>query len=207
MKSYIILVFAVTIGFDFVVTNSILKQTVADKDLLLSESNDSSTNHDETLSNNSQTEPERIETNVNGETIIPNLPIEETMQIAIGENFQDSMGLIDFKEAIDNSQQDYFNNDFNLKEQIDTSLEDDFELVKESDYYYNDLISKDPNEIMQTAAGFVPIPIFRKKQKHTPRRQYATRRYNRRPYASRRNYFFYPYYSYYRPSSLRYYYY
>nr|XP_034832149.1 uncharacterized protein LOC117988961 [Maniola hyperantus] len=212
MKSYIILVLTVAVGFDFLVANSVLKQTVVDKDLLLSESNDSTTNHEETLPNNSDIEQKNIETSESGETIaMEDHANEGTLEIDIVENIQNPIDQFDFQEAIDNQlglKEAYNNNNhFNLQEYVDTNLENEFELVKEGDYYYNDVVYKDPNEIMDTAAGFVPIPIFRKKQKQAPRRRYATRRYNRRPYASRRQYYFYPYYRYYRPSSLRYYYY
>ncbi|XP_045773083.1 uncharacterized protein LOC123872681 [Maniola jurtina] len=210
MKSYIILVLTAAVGLDFVVANSVAKQTVADKDLLLSESNDSSTNHEEKFSNNSDIEQENIETSENGETIVEDSPNEGTVELDIVESIKSPIDPFDFKEAIDNQvglKEVYNNNQFNLQEYVDTNLENEFELVKDGDYYYNDVVFKDPNEIMDTAAGFVPIPIFRKKQKQAPRRRYATRRYNRRPYASRRQYYFYPYYRYYRPSSLRYYYY
>lgn len=80
--------------------------------------------------------------------------------------------------------------------------EDDFLIDK--DYFREDM-QKIEHEIMETAAGFIPTPlVFRRKQK--PRRRFATRRHFRRnPY--RRHQLFYPYsyYSYYRPSSLRFY--
>lgn len=62
------------------------------------------------------------------------------------------------------------------------------------------------DEIMQTAAGFAPIPYFRKKNKR-PSTRFPSRRHSQRyPYAIYRSYpFYYPYYRVYRPSSLRYY--
>lgn len=202
MKSCVILALAVAVGFDLVAANTV-KQTV-DKDLLLPESNDSSTNPAETLSN--QKEQKKIETNLNSEAAVEDQTQEITLEIDIEENIQSPLDNFDFQEAIDNQLGlEEFNNDqFNLEENIDTNFENDFEIVNADDYVYNDVIYKDPNEIMDTAAGFVPIPIIRKRKKQTPRRQ-ATRRNNRRPYASRRHYYFYPYYRYYRPSSLRYY--
>lgn len=80
--------------------------------------------------------------------------------------------------------------------------EDDFLIDK--DYFREDM-QKIEHEIMETAAGFIPTPlVFRRKQKPT-RRRFATRRHFRRnPY--RRHQFFYPsYYTFYRPSSLRFY--
>lgn len=203
MKSCVILALAVAVGFDLVAANTV-KQTV-DKDLLLSEGNDSSTNPAETLSN--QKEQKKIETNLNSEAAIEDQTEEITLEIDIEENIQSPLDNFDFQEAIDNQLGlEEFNNDqFNLEENIDTNFENEFEIVNADDYVYNDVIYKDPNEIMDTAAGFVPIPIIRKRKKQTPRRQTPTRRYNRRPYASRRQYYFYPYYRYYRPSSLRYY--
>lgn len=76
--------------------------------------------------------------------------------------------------------------------------------ANEGDFYYNDVIHKDPNEIMDTAAGFAPLPFLKTRRKS--QRPYATRRYFQKPYAYRRFQYFYPYYyGFYRPSSLRYY--
>lgn len=59
------------------------------------------------------------------------------------------------------------------------------------------------DEIMETAAGFAPLPFLRRRQK--PRKHFASRRnFNKNPH--RRFHFFYPYYyTFYRPSSLRFY--
>ncbi|XP_041979349.1 uncharacterized protein LOC121733223 [Aricia agestis] len=88
------------------------------------------------------------------------------------------------------------------------SIDDDYVPMQESDFYYKDLMERDPNEIMDTAAGFVPIPIL-KKRKQKPRRKFANRRYfrrpNPRPNPYRRHYYYYPYYRYYYPGSLRFY--
>lgn len=60
------------------------------------------------------------------------------------------------------------------------------------------------DEIMETAAGFVPTPlVFRRKNK--PRRRFANRRHFRPNPFRRKFHFFYPYYGFYQPSSLRYY--
>lgn len=70
------------------------------------------------------------------------------------------------------------------------------------DLYPNEIIEKHPDEIMDTASGFAPLPFLRRRQK--PRRRFATRRHSQRnPY--RRVFYYYPYYPYYYPSSLRYY--
>ncbi|KAJ0176702.1 hypothetical protein K1T71_007881 [Dendrolimus kikuchii] len=62
-------------------------------------------------------------------------------------------------------------------------------------------LMKMQDEIMETAAGFAPLPFLRRRQK--PRKHFASRRnYNKNPH--RRFQFFYPYYyAFYRPSSLR----
>ncbi|KPI94479.1 hypothetical protein RR46_04547 [Papilio xuthus] len=65
----------------------------------------------------------------------------------------------------------------------------------------DNVIIKEPGEIMETAAGFVPIPIIRNRQKQ--RRRFVTRR-NFQRYPFKRFHFFYPY-PFYHPSSLRYY--
>lgn len=66
----------------------------------------------------------------------------------------------------------------------------------------DEIVNKDPDEIMDTAAGFVPIPIIRNRRKQNKR--VSTRRnFKRRPYLYRR-FYYYPY-SFYYPSSLRFY--
>ncbi|XP_072948813.1 uncharacterized protein [Epargyreus clarus] len=80
----------------------------------------------------------------------------------------------------------------------------DSELPIENDDIYTDVLNKDPNEIMDTAAGFVPIPIFRNKQK--AKRRFATRRqFRRKPSPRRRIFFFYPTYGFYPYNSFRFY--
>lgn len=83
----------------------------------------------------------------------------------------------------------------------DSDIDSEFPI--QSDDIYTDVVNRDPNEIMDTAAGFVPIPIFRNKQKS--KRRFATRRQFRRKPAHRRIFFFYPSYGFYPYSSLRYY--
>ncbi|KAI5644338.1 hypothetical protein NE865_03707 [Phthorimaea operculella] len=63
------------------------------------------------------------------------------------------------------------------------------------------------DEMMETAEGFVPLPIpFRRRQQARRRFTRPNRRYFRKnPY--RTPYYMYPYRSFYYPSSLRYYYY
>lgn len=68
-------------------------------------------------------------------------------------------------------------------------------------YTEDNVIIKEPGEIMETAEGFVPIPIIRNRQKQ--RRRFVNRR-NFQRYPFRRFHFFYPY-PFYHPSSLRYY--
>ncbi|CAH0715647.1 unnamed protein product, partial [Brenthis ino] len=154
--------------------------------------------NDEALSNNSETEQKNDETSVSIEPVEQELPkFEETVNIVI-EDVENQDEVLDLNEpATDNP----------LALQIPDvdNFEEDFIPMRDEDFLYNDLIHKDPNEIMDTAAGFVPIPIFRKKKKpQKPRQPFASRRYFRRPYPYRRLYYFYPYYRYY-PSSLRFY--
>lgn len=105
--------------------------------------------------------------------------------------------------SIDILLQETFSPD-NLLAQSDISFDDLPDTpIMDNILYRTALANKVQDEIMETAEGFVPIPIFRKRQK--ARRRFATRRnFLRNPY--RRNpYFFYPYYGYYHPSSLRFY--
>lgn len=70
--------------------------------------------------------------------------------------------------------------------------------------YRNALESRIQDEIMASAKGFAPLPIFSFRRKQNTRRRFAIRRrYNRYPY--RRFHSAYPYYAFYRPSSLRFY--
>ncbi|CAB3221813.1 unnamed protein product [Arctia plantaginis] len=70
--------------------------------------------------------------------------------------------------------------------------------------FRNALESRIQDEIMASAKGFAPLPIFSFRRKQNPRRRFAIRRrYNRYPY--RRFHSAYPYYAFYRPSSLRFY--
>lgn len=80
----------------------------------------------------------------------------------------------------------------------------------EVDEFSNEIEEKNPDEIMETAAGFVPLPIIRRRKK--PQNRFATRRhFKRQPYYyypsyyRRSPYYYSPYYAFYRPSSLRYY--
>lgn len=99
--------------------------------------------------------------------------------------------------------------EFNLQDPSDANV-DEIIPPNDADYYYNEIINKDPNEIMDTAAGFHPPPFFKRKHKH--RKQVSVRRHFRNPYLyrrafpQRRFYYFQPYYSYYRPSSFGFYY-
>ncbi|XP_049873544.1 uncharacterized protein LOC126372063 [Pectinophora gossypiella] len=80
----------------------------------------------------------------------------------------------------------------------------------DSDLGSDVLVNKVEGEIMETAAGFVPIPIIRKRQHarrrlarpHKPARP-SRRYFMKNPYWT--PYYLYPYYGFYRPSSLRYY--
>ncbi|XP_013186844.1 uncharacterized protein LOC106132075 [Amyelois transitella] len=86
----------------------------------------------------------------------------------------------------------------------------DFKILDREDFNRDEAMESNPDEIMQTAAGFVPVPIIRKfRQKQKARRRVATRRQFKRhprPYTPWRYLYPYSYYSFYRPSSLRYFY-
>lgn len=71
----------------------------------------------------------------------------------------------------------------------------------------NVFLDKIKDEVMETAEGFVPVPLpFRRRQ--MPRRRFANRRYftgnpylRQRPFLRRRPYFYYPYYGFYHPGT------
>lgn len=85
--------------------------------------------------------------------------------------------------------------------QSDINIDYSFPVADDS-YRYTP-VSKIQDEIMETAAGFVPLTIFRRRQ--NPRRRFAIRRnFKKNPY--RKFHLFYPNYAYYYgPSSLRFY--
>lgn len=74
----------------------------------------------------------------------------------------------------------------------------------------NVFLDKIKDEIMETAEGFVPVPLpFRRRQQ--PRRRFANRRFftrnpylRRSPYLHRKPFFYFPYYGFYHPGT-RYY--
>ncbi|CAG9786658.1 unnamed protein product [Diatraea saccharalis] len=87
-----------------------------------------------------------------------------------------------------------------ISEAEDTVLDDNTVSVPD-DVYPNEIIERHPEEIMETAAGFIPVPIIKRRQK--PKRRIASRRhFKRNPY--RRVFYYYPYYPYYYQSSLYY---
>ncbi|CAD0201409.1 unnamed protein product [Chrysodeixis includens] len=92
---------------------------------------------------------------------------------------------------------------------IKTEDEDYLSSDKYGDRYVDNVLGdRIKDEIMETAAGFAPVPlVFRKRQRMPPRRRFTIRRqYQRYPFSPYRRYHsVYPYYSYYRPSSLRFY--
>lgn len=96
-----------------------------------------------------------------------------------------------------------------LDEDSQNAIKTDDEDYLSGDRYVDNILGdRIKDEIMETAAGFAPIPlVFRKRQRMPPRRRFTIRRqYQRYPFTPYRRYQnFYPYYSYYRPSSLRFY--
>lgn len=194
MKNYAVL--WITVGLSFSIASSALTQTISDSDFLLG--NSATRTNDEAISNNSETEQENDETSVSIEPIEQELPkFEEAVNIVIED--------VGNPDEVPDLTEPATDNPLTLQIPDVVNFEEDFVPMRDEDFLYNDLIHKDPNEIMDTAAGFVPIPIFRKKKKtQKPRQPFASRRYFRRHYPYRRLYYFYPYYGYY-PSSLRFY--
>ena len=84
-----------------------------------------------------------------------------------------------------------------------SELSTDYGFQVTDDSYRYAPVHKKQDEDLETAAGFVPITIFRRRQK--PRRRFATRRnFMKNPY--RKFHLFNPYYAYYYgPSSLGFY--
>ncbi|CAG9561912.1 unnamed protein product [Danaus chrysippus] len=198
MKNHIILLLA--LGLGSVVAESVLIQD-GDKKLLLSESNDSGTNHKEEHENNNETEQKNVN-NISVESLqkqqqnndeFVNIVIEESVDTTNTE------APFDLQESLL----------FDIQGNNVMNYDDEYVPMQEEDYFFSDIVNKDPNELMDTASGFVPIPIFRRHQKN--RKRYpnlqAKRRFYRRPYNYNpyRRFYFYPYYQYYRPSSLRFY--
>lgn len=196
MKNHIILLLA--LGLGSAAAESVLIQD-GDKKLLLSESNDSGTNHKEGPANNNETEQKNVN-NISVESLqkqnnddFVNIVIEESVETTNTE------APFDLQESLL----------FDIQGNNVMNFDDQYVPMQEEDYFFSDIVNKDPNELMDTASGFVPIPIFRRHKKN--RKKYpnmqAKRRYYRRPYTYNpyRRFYFYPYYQYYRPSSLRFY--
>ncbi|OWR53823.1 hypothetical protein KGM_206450 [Danaus plexippus plexippus] len=198
MKNHIILLLA--LGLGSVAAESVLIQD-GDKKLLLSESNDSGTNHKEGPANNNETEQKNVN-NISVESLqkqqqnnddFVNIVIEESVETTNTE------APFDLQESLL----------FDIQGNNVMNFDDQYVPMQEEDYFFSDIVNKDPNELMDTASGFVPIPIFRRhknNRKKYPNMQ-AKRRYYRRPYTYNpyRRFYFYPYYQYYSPSSLRFY--
>ncbi|XP_050351125.1 uncharacterized protein LOC126773912 [Nymphalis io] len=192
MNNHIVLLLA--IGLSIADATSVLKEIVNEKSLQ-AETNESIT-RDETSSNISENEQNGNEFSViTDESDKYQTNYEEPLDIFM-ENLENPTKEVFLEESVSFDE-------FNSQDPSDAHF-DEIVPVTDSDYSYNDIINRDPNEIMDTAAGFVPIPIFKRRQK--PRKQVAARRRFRKPYPYRRLYYYYPYYSYYRPSSLRFYY-
>lgn len=170
-----------------------MTQTVTDKNVILIES--TSRSNDLTVSNIVDKEQKHDEKTVSIESLEEDLPkFEEDVNIIIEEDNPDK--IFNLGPSTDNT--------LILPDTNVLSYDNKIVPMRDEDYNFKDLLNRDPSEIMDTAAGFVPIPIFRKKHKPKPQKPYVSRRYFKRPYAYRRYYFYYPYYGYY-PSSLRYY--
>lgn len=192
----ILTIFWLAVGLSITIISPSLTQIVTDNNLQLLQSSTIKTG-DLIISNSGDEEQLRDETTVPIEPIEDkNIPkFEEEVNIIIEESKPENN--VDIELTTDNP--------LALSDASILNFDNELVPMRDEDFYYNDLINRDPNEIMDAAAGFVPIPIFRKKHKTTkPQKPYASRRYYRRPYGYRRYYYFYPYYGYY-PSSLRYY--
>lgn len=93
-------------------------------------------------------------------------------------------------------------------EQNEIPIDDDDYLYPGDQLVNNIIAERIQDEIMETAAGFAPPPFLRKRHRQPPRRRFAIRRkFQSYPYAPYRRLPFYNpyYYTFYRPSSLRFY--
>ncbi|CAH2096313.1 unnamed protein product [Euphydryas editha] len=194
MKYYTVLILATWLNISYAV--SVLNETVLDSSLV---KESSATVINEILPN-SESEERGDMLNIITESPDTKQPnFEETLDIVM-ESIKNPTVQFDIGEPAN-----YY--EFNLQDPSDASLD---EIIPPNDAdYYNEIINKDPNEIMDTAAGFLPIPIFKRKQKN--RKQVPIRRRFRNPYFYRRSFpqrrfYFQPYYSYYHPSSFGFYY-
>lgn len=194
MKAYIFLVLIV--GISNVIGNPVSKQAASsnDKESPLSETSESEeTYKEDTTLNNSEPDKNKIIETSEDTELSPN-EVEDITQhgdsevdIVIEENVTP---LGDDKSDTQN----------------DINIDDDY-LTPNNGPVFDIPMDRIKYEIMETAAGFAPLPFFRKKHGSPPRRRFAIRRqYQRYPHAPYRRYpIYYPYYAFYRPSSLRFY--
>lgn len=91
--------------------------------------------------------------------------------------------------------------------QNEINIDDDDYLYPRDQFIDNILADRIKDEIMETAAGFAPLPFLRKRHRQPSRPRFAIRRkFQSYPYAPYRRLPFYnPYYRFFRPSSLRFY--
>lgn len=195
MKYYTVILLATWLNISCAV--SVLNETVLDSSLV---KQDSEIVTDEILPNNESVESSDMLNTYSDlpDTKQPNF--DETLDIVM-ESIKNPAVQIDLEEPGNHYE-------FNLEDQSDSNA-DEIIPPNDADYYNNEIINKDPNEIMDTAAGFHPPTLFKRKQKH--RKQVSIRRRFRNPYLYRRSfpqrrfYYFQPYYSYFRSSPFGFY--
>lgn len=172
-------------------------------------SNDSVVKQDEKTENNGVSEQKKVPSDLDFTTENVkylegnvDIVIEETLKPGSQENYP----ITDFiLEQNVNPINDFMPDDNGSIDDVPDSPLTDSNLLR------NVLLDKIKDEVMETAEGFVPVPLpFRRRQQ--ARRRFANRRYFRRnpyirrsPYLRRSPYFYYPYYGFYHPST-RYYY-
>lgn len=166
-------------------------------------SNESEAKQNEKTENNGVSEQKKVPSDLDLTTESVKY-LEGNVDIVIEETFspgtEDNYPIKDFLlEENGNLVNDFMPEDNGFIDDVPDSTLTDDNLLR------NVLLNRVKDEIMETAEGFVPLPLpFRRRQQ--AHRRFDNRRYYRRnnPYLRRRPHFFYPYYGYYRPGS-RYY--
>lgn len=214
MKIRLIILLAV--GVIGVIAIPVPKQTIASDNVTAaaSESVESQTKHEEsTLNNVKQKKVETIDITEPDRSNDKDPNCDEKIDIVIEESVENEVD--DLPNILEQEEQGPSPSDDLSSSLIPAGFEDDFPLPSpftDTDVPLRDAediplqdapVSTIQDEIMETAAGFIPTPlVFKRKNK--PRRRFPNRRFFR-PNPFRRKFHFYPYYGYgfYRPSSLR----
>ncbi|XP_038209765.1 uncharacterized protein LOC119830723 [Zerene cesonia] len=182
MKAQVIFLFSLWITV-VTVYASTTTENVDIFNLIQTENNEPQTTEEINL-DNSDPEQKGDELNTSSESYLES-NVDATVDIVIEENIKTPLDAL-------------------IPEMPDVDLDET--AIGDEEILYNDVVNRDPSEIMDTAAGFVPIPIIKRRQK--PQKRYGLRRhFLRNPHRRYQHFYPYYYYRYYRPSSLRYFYY